>query len=359
MPERVITVSHDCGGYDIRIERGQRFVCGDILHRIQPGHKALVVADDTVSELYGPAVLHSLDSAGFRPLLFKFPHGEHHKTIETVTSILETAAAENMNRNDFFVSLGGGVCGDITGFAASVYMRGIPYVQMPTTLLAMVDASVGGKTAVNLSAGKNLAGAFWQPAAVLMDPDMLDTMGTELWDDGMAEIIKHAVLAGGELAELVSAGNIRNDIERVIAMNVEIKNSFVNGDVRDRGKRQMLNLGHTIGHGIEKVSEYHVSHGHAVAAGMLAEIYAFFKMNFVKCDLYQNIKAILNKNSLFNQIDFDKSKIADAVLRDKKIDGQFINLTVPEKMGCCHLFPLPVSEVKKFIESGLSYGYDC
>ncbi|MBQ7746655.1 MAG: 3-dehydroquinate synthase [Spirochaetia bacterium] len=315
--------------------------------------RALLVCDDITASLYAGKVTESLKNAGFDVASFVFPHGEANKTWSTTGSILEAAAGAKLTRSDFFISLGGGVCGDITGFAAAVYLRGVKFVQIPTTLLAAVDASVGGKTGVDLGAGKNLAGAFHQPECVLFDPDVIGTLSKEQLDEGKAEIIKHAVLAGGRLYGVASCGAILDDIEKVVAMNVEIKRKYVEADPCDTGCRQLLNFGHTIGHAIEKCSNYTISHGRAVAMGMVAETKAFIKLYNEKSEILEKIKSLLEKNSIKFDIPYTARELAQAAIHDKKMADGNLNIIAPLEIGNCQLKSIPISRLEEYIAAGV------
>ncbi len=337
--------------YDIK--RGLLSQAGKLLSERLKSRRALLVCDDITASLYAGKVTESLKNAGFDVASFVFPHGEANKTWSTAGSILEAAAGAKLTRSDFFISLGGGVCGDITGFAAAVYLRGVKFVQIPTTLLAAVDASVGGKTGVDLGAGKNLAGAFHQPECVLFDPDVIGTLPREQLDEGKAEIIKHAVLAGGRLYEIASCGAILDDIEKVVALNVEIKRKYVEADPCDTGCRQLLNFGHTIGHAIEKCSNYTISHGRAVAMGMVAETKAFIKFYNEKPEILKIIKSLLEKNSIKFDIPYTARELAQAAIHDKKMADGNLNIIAPLEIGNCQLKSIPISRLEEYIAAGV------
>ncbi len=337
--------------YDIK--RGLLSQAGKLLSERLKSRRALLVCDDITASLYADVVTTSLKASGFDVASFVFPHGEANKTWSTAGSILEAAAGAKLTRSDFFISLGGGVCGDITGFAAAVYLRGVKFVQIPTTLLAAVDASVGGKTGVDLGAGKNLAGAFHQPECVLFDPDVIGTLSKEQLDEGKAEIIKHAVLAGGRLYEIASCGAILDDIEKVVALNVEIKRKYVEADPCDTGCRQLLNFGHTIGHAIEKCSNYTISHGRAVAMGMVAETKAFIKLYNEKYEILEIIKSLLEKNSIKFDIPYTARELAQAAIHDKKMADGNLNIVAPLEIGNCQLKSIPISRLEEYIAAGV------
>ena len=254
--------------YDVRIGSGLLGRCGDYLAALLGQRRIAVLADDTVASLYLDTVTAALEDAGFAVCSHIFPSGEGRKNLSTLTELLEFLASEHLTRTDCVAALGGGVTGDMAGFAAAVYLRGIRYVQLPTTLLAAVDSSVGGKTAVNLPGGKNQVGAFHQPALVLCDPDLLHSLPPQEYQNGCGELVKYAMLSGDPLYSALLSEPVSRLPEQVISACVEIKRDFVQSDEWDTGCRRLLNFGHTVGHAIESCSHYAVSHGQAVAIGM-------------------------------------------------------------------------------------------
>lgn len=259
--------------------------------------------------------------------------------------------AENkLTRSDFAVALGGGVTGDMTGLAASLYLRGIPFVQVPTTLLAAVDSSVGGKTAVNLTAGKNLMGAFYQPSLVLCDTDTLGTLSAEIFADGMAEVIKYGVIFDKELFDTVKGGNISDKLERIIARCVELKRDVVAKDEFDKGERQLLNFGHTMAHSIEKCSNFEISHGSAVAIGMVIAAKAGNALGWSDDDCTDEIINANKNNSLPCECSFSPDELAQAALSDKKRAGDSIAFVAPRKIGECYLKKVSVDVLYKIAE---------
>lgn len=306
-----------------------------------------IISDDVVAALYGADLQKSLQDAGFKPALFAFPHGEQHKNLDTLSRILEWMGEIRLSRGDIVIALGGGVTGDMGGFAAAVYARGIPFVQIPTTLLAAVDASVGGKTAVDLRTGKNLAGAFHQPLLVLCDTAILSDLPETLVRDGAAEMIKCGVLADPELLERLADGSWRDNGEDAVARCVEIKRDYVAGDERDQGKRQYLNLGHTFGHAVEVCSNYSISHGCAVGMGLMMAARAA-GMNPAP------IQAALEAFSLPTQAPYSAQQLAAAALGDKKRRGDTITLVLPEAIGRCRLQCIPISRLPDYFSRGMN-----
>lgn len=323
--------------------------------------RVCVVSDETVSALYGgpeQALMHSLKDAGFDTYTFTFPGGESHKTMETIEQILDFLTEHKFSRSDLLIALGGGITGDVTGFAAAIYLRGIDFIQIPTTLLAAVDSSVGGKTGVNLSAGKNLAGAFWQPNLVLFDPAVLTTLSQPLLMDGMAEILKAGLIADNSLIydAMEISQPIFNHPEamlRLISGAVDIKRRVVEEDERESGSRKLLNLGHTIGHAIEKCSDYGISHGAAVAMGTAIIAKAGQSLGWTRPGYGDDIRGILEYFGYDLKPPFPAWVLADAALNDKKIQGTQITLVIPESPGNCVLKEVPSLQLEEIIEKGL------
>ena len=333
--------------YDVRIGRGLLDDCGrQIAERVHCA-SAAVVADDTVYALYGERVCASLEAAGVRTVCYVFPHGEKSKNLLEYAKILNFLAENRVTRADALIALGGGVTGDLGGFAAATYLRGIPFVQMPTTLLAAVDSSVGGKTAVDLPAGKNLAGAFYQPELVLCDLDTLDSLPREIFLDGCAEVIKYAVLGSRELFALLADIPSGKGLEEVTARCVEMKRDFVQSDERDRGARQMLNLGHTFGHAVEASSRFTLSHGKSVAIGMAMILRAACSRG-----LCSAVIALLQRYGLPTECPYPADMLLGALSADKKIFGTRLNLVVPTDIGACRLLPVGVDELSGWLRDG-------
>ncbi|MBQ7837025.1 MAG: 3-dehydroquinate synthase [Clostridia bacterium] len=331
-------------GSGILSELGER--CASLLGK----GRAVIVTDSNVKEYWLDETKKSLQLAGIQTSVFVFPAGEESKSKETLFELIEFMAENRLTRSDFAVALGGGVTGDMTGLAASLYLRGIPFVQVPTTLLAAVDSSVGGKTAVNLKAGKNLMGAFYQPELVLCDTRTLDTLSDEIFADGMAEVIKYGVIFDRELFDRVKGGNVKSDIEKIIARCVELKRDVVARDEFDKGDRQLLNFGHTMAHSIEKCSNFEISHGSAVAIGMVIAAKASAKLGWSDEDCTAEIMNANKNNNLPTECGFAPNDLADVALSDKKRTGGTINFVVPEVMGRCVLKKIPVETLYKIAE---------
>ncbi len=315
--------------------------------------KAAIISDSNVWPVYGKVAEESLHKAGFETVHHCFPAGENSKNAETYLSILNFLAKNQITRSDILVALGGGVVGDITGFAAATYLRGIPYIQVPTTLLAMVDSSVGGKTAIDLPAGKNLVGAFYQPSLVVCDTSVLNSLPVETFRDGCAEVIKYAILYDKDLFnQLMDEGPNFKRIG-VISSCISLKAAVVSEDEFDTGNRQKLNLGHTFGHAIEKLSNFSITHGQAVAIGMKMAAKTAWKHKICSEDTLKQIQAILDRFALPNTTDFNAFQLASAALSDKKRTGAKINLILPREIGSCTIYPADVSELQFIIEEGL------
>lgn len=309
-----------------------------------------VVTDDTVNRLYGDALAQALD--GIDAVKFVFPAGEDSKSIATYSALLEFLAQHQLTRTDAILAFGGGVVGDLAGFAAATYLRGIPFIQVPTTLLAAVDSSVGGKTAVDLAAGKNLCGAFWQPHLVLCDYTLLDTLSDEIFADGMAEVIKYGVMRDAALFQRLHQP-VRPDPEDVIAACVAIKRDIVEEDERDCGVRALLNFGHTAAHGIELCSNYQISHGRAVAVGMVIASRGACKLGLCQGDVADRLCELLTQYQLPIRCDFSPRQLAQAALSDKKRAGDTITLILPEEMGLCVPYKISVSHLEDFFWAGM------
>lgn len=344
---------HTSPAYEVVIGGGLLSNCGQRLRELLGLCHVAVVTDSTVAPLYLKPVSASLREAGFAVSTYVFPAGESHKNFETLSGILEFLAEERLTRTDCVIALGGGVTGDMAGFAAATYLRGTRCVQIPTTLLSAVDSSVGGKTAIDLKAGKNLAGAFLQPAAVLCDTDCLRSLPADVFADGAAEAIKTGVLCDESLFALFEDGTLTAAPETVIARCVAYKAGVVERDEREQNERRLLNLGHTVGHAIEKCSGYAIPHGHAVAAGLAIIARASEALGWTDEPIAARIAACLAKNGLPTDTDFSAADLAHAASADKKRAGGDITLVIPKKIGICELKKIPVNQLLPIIRAGL------
>ncbi len=334
------------GSYCVKIGHGLLDTLGTELAALAKGN-VLVVTDTNVAPHYLERTENTLKNAGFSVISEIIPEGEPSKNLANYEKLLRRMAAAHLTRADTVVALGGGVTGDLAGFAAASYLRGIRLVQVPTTLLAMVDSSVGGKTAVDLPEGKNLVGAFHQPALVLCDLDTLDTLPQAVFREGCAEIIKTAILFDRPLFEDLKRDGLNFNRESVIARCVEHKRDIVAEDEFETGSRKLLNLGHTLGHAVEKCSGYAVAHGAAVAIGTAAMARAFCRKDG------EEIHAVLQKFGLPLTTEFTPEELAEAALADKKRQGDTVTLVVPTAVGKCELCRLPVSELQSVFEAGM------
>jgi len=343
---------HTSKPYDVLIGEGLLQSAVSYLSPIVKGGAVTIVSDDRVYPLYGETLKGLLTAHGNTVHSFIFPNGEHSKTADTYVALLNFLAEHTMARTDTVIALGGGVTGDLAGFAAATYMRGIPFVQMPTTLLAMVDSSVGGKTGIDLKAGKNLAGVFYQPRLVLCDIRLMDTLEKSVFADGMAEVIKHAILAGGELKNLL-VQPVRPNLEQIVKLNVSIKAGVVEADEREAGNRKLLNLGHTVGHAVETLSGYRVAHGQAIAVGICVMARVCAKKGVCSQATADEIIALFRLHGLPTETGFTARDIADTAKMDKKRQSDRITLVWIEDFGRCVLKDVDMDEYEPLIRLGL------
>ena len=348
---RVSVPARAAHGYDILIGRDLLSTVGDLIAAISKTCRLLLLTDDTVEALYADRVTDSLTAAGYGVLRHVIPHGEASKSTANLIALLEKMASEHFTRSDMIVALGGGVVGDLAGFSAAVYQRGIRFVQIPTTLLAMVDASVGGKTAVDLEAGKNLIGAFHQPSLVVCDANCLRTLPEEIFADGMAEVIKYAFIRDRRLYDLLQEAS--PDLLEIIRLCVENKRVLVEEDETDKGARQLLNLGHTVGHAIEICSGFDVSHGSAVAMGMVIITRAAEGIGVCEAGTLDALMALLKQYHLPTDCPFSTEHLNAVALSDKKRAGDTITLVVPHAIADSRLVIVPIDALESYIRRGL------
>lgn len=322
-------------GYDVTIGRGIIDSCGQLLSGLLSTRRVAVVTDSNVQPLYLDRVVRSLEDAGFTVTSFSFEAGERSKNISTLGEILEFFAQSGLTRKDCAIALGGGVVGDITGFAAGCYMRGIDYVQMPTTMLAAIDSSVGGKTAIDLETGKNLAGLFIQPKAVLCDVDCMSTLAPEIYADGLAEAVKAGILADPVLFSMFEQGKAAGQPEVVIDRCVRYKAGVVEQDEKETGLRKMLNLGHTPAHAIEKLSGYSIAHGRAVAMGLGIMARASARRGYCSDDCAARISRALAGCGLPDNTAFSAADMAGVAASDKKRTAGGVSMVLIKEIGDC------------------------
>lgn len=339
--------------YDIIIGENILSSIGSTIKNISRAKKVAIITDNIVNELYLNIVKASLEKEGFKCVSLSFKNGEESKNIYTFSSILEFLADNALSRKDLILALGGGVVGDISGFAASAYMRGIDYIQVPTTLLSAVDSSVGGKTAIDLKAGKNLAGAFYQPLLVFCDSEIIKALPEEIFADGMAEVIKYAAAFDKNFFTFLENENAVQNIEYIIKRCVEIKKDIVEADEKEGGIRALLNFGHTFAHSIEKLSNYKISHGKAVATGMVLISNGAYKCGLSNINLAENISSLNKKYGLPSCTDFSAEQLSKTALLDKKRNADKITLVIPKELGKAVLLKKNTDILKEIAEKGL------
>ena len=361
------SVTADCfGEQPYRVLLGEDLLkqIGAWVRRHLDCKKCAVISDSNVASLFGNRVKKSLASANFYPTLITIPAGEKSKTFEQVGAICDRMIAAGLDRQSFVIGLGGGMIGDVSGFVAAIYHRGIPHVQIPTTLLAMVDSSMGGKTGVDTRAGKNLIGAFHQPSLVIDDIDLLKTLPRRQFNQGFAEIIKHAIIADAKMFQTLKvarASGLRrasetHALQSLIKRNIQIKSRIVAKDERDRtGQRALLNFGHTVGHGIEHAGNYRkFLHGEAVSLGIVAACAMSVKRAGLPADQRAAIVDLLERFGLPTRLPpkFPRKKILDAVNFDKKFENGKIRFVVTPRIGTARLTStVTLSDIREVIEA--------
>ncbi|MCL2408774.1 MAG: 3-dehydroquinate synthase [Oscillospiraceae bacterium] len=331
--------------YDVIVSAGLLDSAGERIRAAADGDLAVIVTDNIIAGLYLSRLAVSLEDAGYRTCVFEIENGEASKNTQNYIRLLNFLAESGVTRSDIVVALGGGVVGDLAGFAAATYMRGVPYVQIPTTLLAAVDSSVGGKTAVDLPAGKNLAGAFYQPEIVICDHVLLGTLPERVFADGMAEVIKYGMIADPELFRMT-------DLEEIITRCITIKRDVVCEDEFETGVRKLLNFGHTVGHAVEKLSNYAISHGEAVAIGMVVETRAAVSDGWCGNECFDELIETLKRHNLPFESPYGTEALFAAMDSDKKRRGDTITLIFPQEVGKCLLCDVKVNELKRLIARG-------
>lgn len=336
--------------YTVHIENGLLDHIGEQAASVLPGRTAVLVTESNVAPLYAKRVEQSLQKAGFTVFCLTLPAGEQTKCLTQLGILLEFFAKKKLTRSDAVFALGGGVIGDLAGFASAVYLRGVRYVQIPTTLLAAVDSSVGGKTAVDLRSGKNLAGAFHQPEAVYCDPETLKTLPQTVFSDGCAEVVKYAILAGDPLYTMLTDPE-KADWTAVITECVSVKRDYVQQDEFDNGARMFLNLGHTVGHTIEQASAFAISHGSAVAVGTVLAAKLSAKLGLCDPSLPQEIAELERRYGLPTASPFPMETLLESMLSDKKRAGSVIRLILPKRIGQCCIHECPVSDLPALWEN--------
>ena len=322
--------------YDVLIGRGIFQHIPEFILPVCASKRLAVITDDIVAKLYLHSLKNNLEDAGFDIFALVFPNGEQSKNIGTLSDILEFLAEKQFRRNDAIIALGGGVVGDIAGLAAAIYMRGVRVIQIPTTLLAAVDSSVGGKTAIDLRGGKNLAGAFWQPSLVACDVDVIEWLPDAIFAEGMAEVLKCNVIKPLPIISWVKEGRLKAHLDDVICDCVALKRDVVENDEFDeKGIRNILNVGHTVAHAIEKLSKYEISHGHAVATGLVIEATLAHELGLCDIAVVKEINAAVAQYGLMVEIPWTAEQIAEAMKHDKKNRDDRIVFELPCDLGKC------------------------
>lgn len=334
--------------YEVTVGNGLINEIGDRLKQLNITGRLAVITDKKVNSIYGARLISALNGAGYDTALYVARGGEKSKGGKEYLSALEFLATNEFTRADTLIAFGGGVVGDLTGFIAGTYLRGINFIQVPTTLLAFADSSVGGKTAINLKAGKNLVGVFNQPKAVICDLDLIKTLSATDYACGMAEIIKYGMIFDKDLLSMLKEGMSKH-AEEIVARCIDLKRIVVEKDERDNGERQLLNFGHTLGHAIERVSNYKISHGQAVAVGMRLITERAVEKGVCEKDALDILLALLNKYDLPEMTDIKIEELFEKTLVDKKRKGDVITVVLPEKTGVCTLKNMGVDEWKEFI----------
>ncbi len=348
--------------YDVLVNEVPLDSLGEVCQAACNPDAVFVVSDSNVAPLYLDRVRHSLAAAGFGEEIpaFMLAAGEQSKTMETLSSCLEAMALAGLTRSSAVVALGGGVVGDLAGFAAASYMRGCHCIQVPTSLLACVDSSVGGKTAVDLAAGKNLAGAFFQPDAVLIDTSLLSTLPEHFFIDGCAEVIKYGVIRDAALFEMLEQPLSSDDsrLGDIVTRCVEIKRDVVQEDERESGMRMLLNFGHTLGHAIERESDYTITHGFAVACGMVLISRAAAKRGMCDSMLPERLSSFLSAYGLPTTTSFSSEQLYEAACSDKKRRGSHIDVVIAQHIGKAFVHSFNLSEFKAFVRDACDE-FDC
>lgn len=332
--------------YEVLLENGILEHAGELTAHVVTGRRVMIACDEQIAPQYLNTVRDAFECAGFETSACLLHGGEKGKTLVTVEQLITAAAKADLGHDSLFAALGGGVTGDITGLAAALYMRGIDWIQLPTTLLAMTDAAAGGKTAVNAAGEKNLIGTFHQPRLVLCDPDVLKTLPMPLMNEGMAEIIKYGAIGSAKLLDSIRNGE---PPETLIADCIRMKAAIVEQDEHDCGQRRLLNFGHTFGHALERLNDFSIYHGEGVAVGMLIAAFAAVQHGLCSADVYEELRLLLRANHLPTKTRFHAEEIAKTALRDKKRNGNMITVVIPTFRGRCELFSMPIKDLEEFI----------
>lgn len=344
--------------YPIVIKRGLLSEIGSSAAGLGLKGRAAVVTNPTVADLYADRVMKGLKAAGFKPVLITIPDGEEYKSLNEASKVYDGLVQHRMERSSAIIALGGGVIGDMAGFVAATYLRGVPYIQIPTTLLAQVDSSVGGKTAVNHPSGKNLIGAFYQPKAVYIDPEVLKTLPERELKAGMAEVVKYGVIWDEGFFEFLEKNSgvlysIGRELTRAIERSCEIKAEVVGKDETESGLRSILNLGHTFGHAIEAASGYGTyRHGEAVSIGMVMAVGFSARLGLCGTEIEERVRGLLSSLGLPTDApDIPAEALMEAMRLDKKVSGDKLRFILVTGLGKVVLKEAPEAEVREFLLS--------
>lgn len=347
MPELIASTAS--GDYPILISKGALARLGNLAAGISVGRRAFIVSDANVYPLYFEQATQSLQAAGFQVNGYAIPAGESSKSAAMLLNLYEQFYLAGITRSDLVIALGGGVVGDLTGFAAATYLRGVPLIQIPTTLLAQVDSSVGGKTGIDLPFGKNLAGAFYQPKAVVLDPVVLRSLSRARMAEGMAEVIKYGLIRDARLFEQIESRTY--DLEWILERCVRIKTTVVARDERDSGERMLLNFGHTVGHAIEKVTGFtRLTHGEAVAIGMVAASALGERLGITAAGTTDRIRRVLSSYQLPVEILWPVEDLLQAIQSDKKRLAGKIYFVLLRQVGEAVLNPMDPGELARLLK---------
>ena len=339
--------------YDILIADNLLENTGDLILGVAKPQTVAIITDDIVDGLYSKTVENSLEKSNLKHIKYVIKSGEESKNGNNFLKICEFLAENQITRSDLIIALGGGVVGDLAGFVASAYLRGIDFIQIPTTLLSCVDSSVGGKTAIDIESGKNSVGAFYQPRLVICDYSTLNTLSDEVFSQGCAEVIKYAVIGNTELFSHLQKNKKDFDREYVISECVKMKRDIVQRDEFDKGDRQLLNLGHTIGHAVELKSNFEIAHGEAVAIGLCMIANASYKKGLCFEQTKNDIINIIKDFDLPVSASFSADELYKTALNDKKRTGDTIKLIIPYSIGDSRLLKIKTDEILSFIEEGI------
>jgi 3-dehydroquinate synthase len=350
---KVLNVNIPGKEYEICINKGLFESFGKEIRKVYKNNKIAVITDANLHVLYGERLHKVLSNEGFQVDFFVVQPGESSKSLETLENVYSSLASFNITRSDLIIAFGGGVVGDLAGFAASTFLRGINYIQIPTSLLAQIDSSIGGKVAINLREGKNLAGSFYHPIKVLIDPDLLISLPERYIRDGLGEVVKYACIKDEALFDYLCNINIENELfanmEQIIYTCLYIKKELVEADEKDLNMRLLLNFGHTIGHAIEKHTNYEVSHGEAVSAGMLRITKSSEVLGFTETGTYEKIKRILEHfNMECDYQELSNKELIKYISLDKKNISGNLNIVLLKKIGDAFVHKIPQSEIENF-----------